>query len=596
VSTFRSSVFGPGARLRSGLHYRPTQLIAWGLDRLARVGEKACPVPLHVVAAKAPGPRGPDRGVLADWGERDEVTALAPAWRPGLHGDPRNGRWQFQEQEALFDDTVDWRSEQRSLLWQFHLHYLDTPAALAASEPGGDWQPWLAELLDDHWRSCKPGQSVGWMPFPVAVRLQNLLRIQALLEARGGADPALDAALCRHTRASFHYLRWRRERHLAGNHLLKELCCLSAAARVWGSDRLAEALLDELRGQVEAQFLAGGGHEERSLRYHLDCLRDLAEARAALPSTPAWLDRTLDRGLGFAEALEHPDGDIPLFNDAELGMTHPRADLDRLLGRPLPTWTGVRTFVEEGFVAARIGDAHLAFDCGPVGADHQPAHAHCDVLSLELSHRGARVLGNRGTLAYGDGADRQISRTTASHSTLQFDDEEQVEIWGAFRVGWRGKPILEEARLDRDVLRVSGRYAWHPALRAEHRRSVELEPSGRLSVHDQVRWGRATHAVARFWLPGAERLSCAAAALHFRTAGQPWRLSVEGATLSVTESTWFPRQGHREPALLAEVRPAPGQTRFTTRIEPSPNEAMAPDPSQPRIDAACPIPRPSPLP
>lgn len=471
--------FGPGARLRSGRHYRPGQLLGWGAEQLVRLGERASPLSPHALTLLAPGPRSPDREALAVWGARPEAPRLAPAWRPDRHGDPRLGRWRFQEQEARFDGPVDWLSASRPLLWRYHLHYLDAAAALAAHEPDGDWQPWLTGLLDDHMRRCRPGRGPAWLPFPLATRLQNLLRIHATLEARGGAAPDLDRLLCRATRASFHYLRARLERHLQGNHLLKELCSLCCAARVWAGRRLRRRLLEALERQVGRQFLAGGGHEERSLRYHLDCLRDLAEVRAALgQEAPRWLQAALVRGLDFAEALEHPDGDVPLFNDSELGAACRRSDLDELLGLERSPWRGLRAFVEEGYVAARAGGTHLVFDCGPVGPDHQPAHAHCDVLSLEVSHDGARLLGNRGTLAYGAGPDRLLSRTTASHSTVQFDDVEQVEIHHPFRVGWRGKPVLEQARQVGSELRVSGRYAWHPGVGAEHRRTVVLRPDG----------------------------------------------------------------------------------------------------------------------
>ncbi len=568
-----SQPVGVGTRLRTGQHFRPGQLLAYGVDRLLRLAERASPLPVHELTRLVPGPRTPDRDALAGWGGRAEAIDLAPPWRPDLHGDPTAGQWCFQEEQASFDGPVDWAAPDRSLLWRFHLHYLDTPAALAAAQPDGPWQPWLTELLEDHWRRCRPGRSVGWTAFPVAVRLQNLLRVQALLEARGGASPELDRILCRHTRAAFHHLRCRQERHLQANHLLKELCVLCTGAVVWGGPRLLARYLAATQAQVALQFLAGGGHEERSLKYHLDCLRDLAELRAALPEPPAWIDATLRRGLAFAEALEHPDGDIPLLNDSELGAAPRRSELDRVLGITRPRWEGLRAFVEEGYFAARIGETHLVFDCAPIAGDHQPGHAHCDILSIEVSHGGRRVLGNRGTLAYGDGEPRRTSRTTASHSTVQFDDLEQVEIWGGFRVGWRSRPVLELAREDDDGVLLAGRYDWHPSTGARHRRTVRLTRDDRVVIVDEVTVGRTREPVGRFWLPGATLDASGSGFVGFRVGDAAYRLAVDGGVVRADRSTWFPRQGREEPALRVEVRPERGfgpTWRVTTELAPAP--------------------------
>lgn len=557
-------------RLRTGRHYRPTQLLAYGLDRALRVAEASATFDPRELTRLARGPAEPARGALAAWGTRPEATALAPPWRPQEHGDPRRSEWRFQEVSATFEGLVDWASWDKPKLWRFHLHYLDTPAALAAALPDDDWQPWLAELLDDHWRRCRPGRGDSWQAFPLAIRQQNLLRIWASLEARGGAAPELDRALARHTRAGFHYLRARLEHHLRGNHLLKERCVLTCSARIWAGPGALRGSLVRLRRQVESQFLAGGGHEERSLRYHLDCLRDLAEVRAALGApSPAWLETALTQGLDFAAALEHPDGQVPLFNDAELGMAHPRATLSGLLGHEPPRWTGVRRFDEEGYFSARTARSHLVFDCGAIGPDHQPAHAHCDILSFELSVDGRRLVGNRGTLAYGAGPDRDLSRCTASHNTVQIGDGEQVEIWSGFRVGWRGRPELIDARQSELGPRLAGRYRWDAKVGAEHLRTLTLCGEATLEVDDEVRFERTPRTLAsRLHLPDALLLSSGPQKARFRTGEIEFEIRVERATLQVASSDWFPRMGVRRPGQLATVVPDRGAPRcsFKTTI------------------------------
>jgi uncharacterized heparinase superfamily protein len=76
-----------------------------------------------------------------------------------------------------------------------------------------------------------------------------------------------------------------------------------------------------------------------------------------------------------------------------------------------------------------------------VGPDYQPGHTHCDTLSYELCVAGQRVVVDAGTHSYGLDEWRDLARRTSSHNTVQLDGCEQSEIWGAFRVGRRARPL-----------------------------------------------------------------------------------------------------------------------------------------------------------
>ncbi|MBX3440195.1 MAG: alginate lyase family protein, partial [Planctomycetaceae bacterium] len=82
----------------------------------------------------------------------------------------------------------------------------------------------------------------------------------------------------------------------------------------------------------------------------------------------------------------------------------------------------------------------LLFDAGPVGADELPAHAHCDLLTIEASLSGRRLIVDSGVYDYADGEMRQYCRSTAAHNVLQIDGEEQCDTWSRFRMGYRGHP------------------------------------------------------------------------------------------------------------------------------------------------------------
>ncbi len=87
----------------------------------------------------------------------------------------------------------------------------------------------------------------------------------------------------------------------------------------------------------------------------------------------------------------------------------------------------------------------LLFDAGPVGADQLPAHAHADLLTLEASIDGRRLLVDSGVFSYDDEPVRRYCRSTAAHNVLQVDQADQCDIWSRFRMGYRGWPTGFEA-------------------------------------------------------------------------------------------------------------------------------------------------------
>ncbi len=545
-----------GTVARGLLQYSPAQLSGWLVDRAVGVSLRVGPDVRPIVGAAVSRWR-PDRGLLARWGAAAGAVGLSPRWRPDRHGDPMRGSLRLLGQEH--ERPRDWSPADRSRLWRYHLHYLDVPAAGVAHEGGEAWSRWLTDALADHWSACRPGRGVAWEAYPTASRLLNLLRVWALLHARGDVDPALDELLGRHTRAATALLLARLEWHLGANHLLRELVALSLGLSVWGRAAAAARALRWLRDQVGRQFLAGGGHVERSPSYHLLCVRDLLELCAALGegSEPALLEAAR-RGLDFAEAVEHGDGHVPLFNDSQVDVGLPREALSAAAGHRPTAWEGARSFPDEGFVALRRGGSRVVFDCGPFGAPRQPAHGHCDLLSFEMSHGVDRLVGNRGTPCYGEGRDRLESRGTAFHSTVQVEGAEQAELWGGFRAGWRGSAELLDVVDGDESCSAVASFDWGRDVGLRHRRRLELGEDGGLRVEDDLRRSRpGQELVGRLHLPWTE--------------GAP-RASIEtwGGTERRVAQTWFPRVGRELPGDRLELRiDAGAQVRSGVRIEPT---------------------------
>jgi hypothetical protein len=132
------------------------------------------------------------------------------------------------------------------------------------------------------------------------------------------------------------------------------------------------------------------------------------------------------------------DGDIPLLGDGWLGEVPVPHLLHaaRALVSPDPPDAPER---HGGLVPLHAGPWRIVVRAGAHAPDEQMGHAHADLLSFDASHGQSRVVTDTGTLLYDAGPERQRVRGTAAHNTLRIDGCEQLEAWGSFRVGRRGR-------------------------------------------------------------------------------------------------------------------------------------------------------------
>jgi hypothetical protein len=173
----------------------------------------------------------------------------------------------------------------------------------------------------------------------------------------------------------------------------------------------------------------------------------------------------------FAAHLTRPDGVPALFNDGS-------AEFAPALDLPVPS-TGLTVFPDTGYAVLRGERVWLAFDCGPPSPPFLPAHAHADVLSVQLWVDGLPVVVDPGTFTYEAGPDREWFRSTRAHATVAVGGRDQFECWGSFRAG----PLPSVRLLGTDPLEAEVETAWY-----RHRRTVRVDD--RVVVfEDEVRHG-----------------------------------------------------------------------------------------------------------
>jgi hypothetical protein len=314
------------------------------------------------------------------------------------------------------------------------------------------------------------------------------------------------------------------ERDVGGNHLIREAASLVVAGSAFGSARHRDRALALFTGALRRQILADGGHEERSPSYHLEVLIDVAEVRDLLPAehpVRRSLDSVLGRMADFAVSMCHPDGQLAMFNDCS---AWPAPPLDFLRSLELDPQPALR-FPDSGYHVMGKGGNRLFFDVGPPSPRDLPPHAHCDLLSIEVSAGGRRMIVNSGTGDYARGEWRDYWRSTRAHNTVELDGAEQSEVWHSFRMARRASPLEVSVLRTPDWCAVTAAHDGYRRLRpaATHRRLVARSSEGWTLV-DAIE-GSGRHSVRSF--------------LHLEPGVVPshakglWLLESGGATLRV---------------------------------------------------------------
>jgi uncharacterized heparinase superfamily protein len=470
------------------------------------------------------------------------AAPIAP--RPSLTG-PETFRLLNVERRCA--SAPDWNPAEVPQLWTYQLHYFDDLNARDAARRVA----WHRQLLSRWVRENPPPFGPGWDPYPLSRRVVNWLKW-----ALGGQVLPEDcqASLAVQVR----WLRRRLEHHLLGNHLLANAKALVHAGACFDgaeADRWYRGGMALVDRQLREQVLGDGAHFELSPMYHAAALEDLLDLinllRAFGRPVPSDWPPLAARMRQWLAAMTHPDGGIAFFNDAALEGAPSLREVDayaRRLGLPQfePVASPLATLAASGYLRAALGPACLICDCGAIGPDYLPGHAHADTLSFELSIAGRRVVVNSGTSQYGTDAERQRQRGTSAHSTVMIDGADSSEVWAGFRVARRARVQLHRASATQGSVCIEGTHDGYRRLpgRNRHTRRWELE-AGSLRIEDRIT-GRCDCAEARLFLhpdvgvrvaPGGEMILSAA-------GGDIARVACEGAASVVVQpATWHPRFG-----------------------------------------------------
>lgn len=260
------------------------------------------------------------------------------------------------------------------------------------------------------------------------------------------------------------------------------LCMEGQSATLRGN---ARKLIDELR----AQILPDGGHVSRNpgalieLLADLLPLRQLFSARSLQP--PQAINNAIDRMMPMLRFFRHADGNFAQFN----GMGPTPVDLlATVLAYDDARGTPVANAPHSGYQRIEAGQTALLMDTGrpPPPALSTEAHAGC--LSFEMSWKQHRLVINCGLPEVNKETWRQVTRATAAHSTVTFNDTSSCQFLeaGAFRrllggvaiaTGPRDVPVTRDDDADGAVLRAS-HDGFAAAFGVIHSRALRLSADG----------------------------------------------------------------------------------------------------------------------
>jgi uncharacterized heparinase superfamily protein len=420
-----------------------------------------------------------------------------------------HGSFQHLNATRELGRPVDWLLGQtdHDRLWTVTLHYhrwaFDLAQLASREEPGGSEAGELfVEYLSDWMNRCDlsaPGAlPLAWNAYATATRIGWWIRSALLLgpdwwSSRADFRGRFLSSLSRQADYLARNIEW----DLRGNHLLRDAVGLAWAGRFLSSPQAAKWLSFATMlaaDQVREQILDDGGHFERSPMYHRIVIDDLHILSKLVdePTVRREIETALVRMVEFADWVRHPDGKIPLLNDAalEADPTYEQAASAR----------GGRHFAETGLAIWRGTPWTVFFDVGPIGPDYQPGHGHADTLSLECSYDGLRLFVDPGTHSYDRDQRRAYDRSTAAHNTVCVDGTDSSEVWDIFRVGRRARPFRVDVRTAESVFDASAAHDGYSHLGSViHCRRVQVGDGSPLVIIDRIE-GQGRHRVEGGWL------------------------------------------------------------------------------------------------
>ena len=403
----------------------------------------------------------------------------------GLIGDV-GFSFRYLNQQVVFNKEINWNYSTNGKLWTYNLNYF-----VHLSNPRINDDLKMATMRD--YFSKRHIIADGMEPYPISLRNINWIKFCYSSGVREFDNFIYSQASL--LSRSFEY-------HLMGNHLLENAFSLLFAAYYFEDLTFYTLASRVIREQIKEQILSDGAHFERSPMYHLIILHRTLDTIHLIKQS-VWkndllesLEKVAAAMLSWILKVSFSNGRMPMVNDSSPGIAPNVEDLSRYAAQMdiLPSTTPLG---ESGYRMMKMDSYECLVDCGDVGPDYIPGHAHSDTFSFELFVKGQPLIVDTGVSTYENNATRRFERSTPAHNTVQVAGMDQSEVWGAFRVAKRAQVIELEERIDYFRSIHDG---YERKLRLRHQREFEFE-SNQIIIRDTLIGAESPSAKAFFHFP-----------------------------------------------------------------------------------------------
>ncbi len=274
--------------------------------------------------------------------------------------------------------------------------------------------------------SDKKSYKISWHPYVTSKRIQSWSALWLMAPPQNEIRKIILDSFFIHIL----WLKANLEKDIKGNHLWENGQALILGGSLFEgamANRWLTQGLNILKSCIKTQLLDSGEHFEKSPSYHLELANGLSFLlpwlKLSAPEEVIFFKTQSEKMLDFATKIAHPSGKLPFFNDSwEMHLS--------------PSTLSIHDWVGDYFVS-RKSNSFFVFDAGNLGEDSLPAHAHCDLLTFEMSFKDSPLIINSGTFCY-QGDKRNEYRQSKSHNVMLVNDKNSADIWSSFRMGRRG--------------------------------------------------------------------------------------------------------------------------------------------------------------
>ncbi len=341
----------------------------------------------------------------------------------------------FLNQSVKFNEKIDWEYADKGKLWTNHLLYFDYLLEENMSKERGTA---LIYLLIDK----LPQTKIAIESYSLSVRGMNWVKF---ISKHNITRKTLDRYLYCQYRILLDNIAYDR----MGNHLLENgFSMLFGAYYFKGFELFNEAKII-LTKELWEQILADGAHFQLSPMYHQIMLNRVLDCYNLMKNNDVFHDAKLkdllktsaQKMLAWLKEMTYENGEVPCLNDSAYDIAPSSSELfayaERLGIKPIEL-----PLKQSGYRRFKIGKIEGVIDVGNIGPDYQTTHSHSDTFNFELLIDKKPFIVDTGVSTYSSNNIRLKERATFSHNTVRYNNIDQSEVWGSFRVGRRAKTTI----------------------------------------------------------------------------------------------------------------------------------------------------------